>query len=512
MRQWLLISIVAVSCLISCKDAFVKPQRHYTLSTYQAYSQAEYQISSSNLLKNVARMASEDEGSLDADRHARSYYGNGGKCLWVKRYGVSHQADTLLSFLRTVSEMGFSPHVFRLADIEHDMQCLRQLDVSSSSSGINAIMARLEYNLTKAYLRYAVGQRYGFTNPEVMFNRLDQRDHDSTSTCVVYRRLYDVPIERPNNVFFLSVLRQVTVDSLGMFLREIQPVNEVYYTLLAQLRKQPVHGEDLVRLLCNMERCRWRQNDYPQNHQKYVFVNLPAYHLWAFDGDSVLEMHVGCGTQKTKTPLLNSAIKRMEINPQWIIPHSILKTDVIQHAGDSAYFARHHYFIRNRKTGEKMDVRSVSSSMLLSGSYSVIQEGGAGNSLGRVVFRFDNNFSVFLHDTSTRAFFGRDNRGVSHGCVRVEKPFELAVFLLKEKNESLIDKIRYSMSVDLGEKNSEHRRIDYSRLIRVKYVEPNVPLFISYYTLYPDPAGRLMTYPDIYGYDSVMFPYLKKFL
>lgn len=512
MRQWLLVSVVAVSCLFSCKDAFVKPQRHYTLSSFSTYSRAEYRIASSSLLKHVARMASEDKGSLVADRHVRSYYQNGGRCLWVRRSGVSQQADTLVSFLRTVSEMGFSPRVFRLADIEHDIQCLRQLDVSSSSSDINAMMARLEYNLTKAYLRYAVGQHFGFTNPEVMFNRLDQRDQDSTSTRVVYRRLYDVPIKRANDDFFQSALRKAVTDSLGMFLREIQPENKTYYTLLAQLRKQPVHGEELVRLLCNMERCRWRQNDYPQNHRKYVFVNLPAYHLWAFDGDSVLEMHVGCGTQKTKTPLLNSAIKRMEINPQWVIPHSILKTDIVQHAGDSSYFARHHYFIRHRKSGEKVDVRHIGPSQLLSGIYSVVQEGGAGNSLGRVVFRFDNNFSVFLHDTSTRAFFGRDNRGVSHGCVRVEKPFELAVFLLNEKDESLIDKIRYSMTVDLAEEGNGRQRIHYDRLIRVKNVEPQVPLFISYYTLYPDPTGRLVTYPDIYGYDRVMFPYLKKFL
>lgn len=73
-----------------------------------------------------------------------------------------------------------------------------------------------------------------------------------------------------------------------------------------------------------------------------------------------------------------------------------------------------------KKTGEVIDLSDVTKEMLLSNDYRVIQEGGSGNSLGRVIFRFNNNFSVFLHDTSSPNVFTRTDRRASHGCIRVE--------------------------------------------------------------------------------------------
>ena len=141
--------------------------------------------------------------------------------------------------------------------------------------------------------------------------------------------------------------------------------------------------------------------------------------------------------------------------------------------------------------------------MLLSGKYGVVQRGGKGNSLGRIIFRFDNNFSVYLHDTSSQAVFSREDRDVSHGCIRVEKPFELAKFLLHEKNEKLIQRINYSMTAD---------SLKIKRLVvgSVK-VEPQIPLFITYYTLYPFAKG-VVSYPDVYGFDGVIFEHLRKYL
>ncbi len=76
--------------------------------------------------------------------------------------------------------------------------------------------------------------------------------------------------------------------------------------------------------------------------------------------------------------------------------------------------------------------------MLLSGKYGVVQRGGKGNSLGEESFsRFDNNFSVYLHDTSSQAVFSREDEIVSHGCIRIREPFEPLRSLLHEKSEKL---------------------------------------------------------------------------
>ena len=113
----------------------------------------------------------------------------------------------------------------------------------------------------------------------------------------------------------------------------------------------------------------------------------------------------------------------------------------------------------------------------MSPDWSIVQEGGEGNSLGRIIFRFDNNFSIFVHDTSSRGVFNRQTRSVSHGCIRVEKPYELACYMLRDKDPEMAEKIQYSMEVDI---------------------------FIVYYTLFPVPEGDIKSFPDVYEYDSII--------
>lgn len=186
------------------------------------------------------------------------------------------------------------------------------------------------------------------------------------------------------------------------------------------------------------------------------------------------------------------------------------------HAGSRAYFDSHNYFIRERKTGNSVDPSMVSGEMLMSRDYMVVQRGGIGNALGRVIFRFDNNFSIFMHDTSNPDVFSRSDRSVSHGCIRVEKPFDLAVFMLKDKDERLMEKMRYSMTVNYDtrvnaeEKNTQ--QIDNGMMVRSLAVKPEIPLFITYYTMYPDSQGNIVSYPDIYGYDAVIYDKISRFL
>ncbi len=154
--------------------------------------------------------------------------------------------------------------------------------------------------------------------------------------------------------------------------------------------------------------------------------------------------------------------------------------------------------------------------MILSGNYRVAQDGGAGNSLGRIVFRFKNKYSVFLHDTSTPGAFSRASRALSHGCVRVSKPFDLAHFVLNTSDDWLLDRIRISMDMppqtDQGKKylskhpNSEHKLIGYVP------VKPHVPLYIIYYTIWPDQDGVMQTWPDVYNYDNVIWEHLRPYL
>jgi murein L,D-transpeptidase YcbB/YkuD len=458
----------------------------------------------------------DNDGSPTVVR-VRKYYRNEGPLVWVDALGTDFRGDTLLATLRArLHDMGFSEKPFCVRQISEDLERMRTLTFDTKND-INRVAARLEYNLTKAYMRYVSGQRFGFVNPNYVLNRFDPREQDSTGHVRSYRHLFDVDMEHPDDAYTEKALRRAVPDSLGMYLRRVEPKGDLYRHLQTML--QTVTDSQRQRILVNMERCRWRGKLQPAKDEKYVLVNVPAFHLWAVGPDSVVDMRVACGALKTKTPLLSSRITHMEVNPEWSIPMSIIRDDVARHGGDSGYFARRRYYIVDKKTGRRISPRNVSASMLRSGNYRVAQQGGAGNSLGRIIFRFPNNFSVFLHDTSSPGAFGRDNRGVSHGCVRVQKPFSLAVFLMeKDPDEWLLDKLRISMGMS-PETDQGREYIDglapgtkAPRLISSLKVFPRVPIIITYYTIFQTPDGTVRHYPDVYGYDKAIGEALKTYI
>lgn len=493
--------------LMGCKETQPNSNKNISLAYYAPYSNEAYAINSHKIRGLMDSLMRNDCDRHAADLHTRHYYQHSGDFIWITRLGVDHRADTLLSYLRTVKDMGFNEHRFMVEEIGADLKKLRQLDLDEHRNQINRILARLEYRLTKSYFRYVMGQQFGFVNPSYVLNRLDTlkaNPYDSIKRPVRYRGLFDVKMQHPDNDFFAKAIRKVRVDSVGSFLQEVQPRNAFYQQLQAKLATPNLGKAMRAKILVNMERMRWRQADDPWRHQKYVMVNIPSFHLMAVDHHDTLTMRIGCGANETKTPILNSYFKYMQLNPDWFMPRSIVLHDIIHHVGNRGYFLSRNYYFRDVATGKEIDPNHVSRSMLLSGSVGVAQRGGKGNALGRIIFRFDNNFSVFLHDTNSKGVFGREDRGVSHGCVRVEKPYDFAVFLLGEKNQKLMDKIRYSMTAD--------SLADRKMVVRSVKVNPQVPLFIGYYTLYPLAGGRTAEYPDVYGYDRVIFTELKKYL
>ena len=466
----------------------------------------------------VRQLAEADRPHAEADRQAKAFYRDSTlRLVWVDRLGVDHRADTLLAWLHTVGELGLTERSFSVSDIEQDLQRMRTLDFDEGKNTASHVAARLEYRLTKACLRYCYGQRFGFVNPHRLFNSLDVDKQDSVRGIIRYRGLFDVEMDLPTGNYAREVLRKVQADSLAAYLHEIQPTDDTYLRF-KQMLSAATGEEQRRRAIVNMERSRWRRHQPFMNEGKRVVVNIPAYHLYAYSDTAQLDMRVVCGARTTKTPLLSSNIEWMEVNPQGVIPMSIIRNEVARHAGDSAWFARHRYDIVDKETRQVLNPHHVTASMLLSGKYNVAQQGGAGNSLGRIVFRFKNNFSVFLHDTNTPGAFQRDTRSLSHGCVRVSKPFDLARFVLDSPDEWLLDRIRIGMGLtpdtDQGMRwlRDHPEKDDLKKLIGYVGVKPRVPLYIIYYTIWPDAGGTWQTWPDIYGYDQVMWNAMQPYM
>ena len=513
-RFFILVALVACA-LCSCNER--KVDMHVSLDAFAELRKPYLQIDEDKVSENIRRLAFADRPQMTADRHARTYYLEGGRPMWLSRKGADSRVDSVLKYVAKVDSFGFSREDFCYTTISRDLARVQKLDFDTlpdADNGINRVYARLEYSLTKAFLRYCEGQRFGFTNPYDLFNRLDVRDSDSVH--VSYRSLYGVPTKLARSEFLDEAYGAIASGSekVGAFMQASYPENPLYPEFCKMLSRT-LSAAERRRVFCNIERSRWCHGDYPQLHDKYVLVNVPTQQLEAVEKNDRITMRIALGSMETKTPLLTGRIKRIDFNPQWIIPKSIIKTSVRHHAGDVGYFERHNYFVRERKSGKIISPAFVTADMMMSHDYHVVQRGGKGNALGRIIFRFDNDYSIYLHDTSSPSVFANRNRIVSHGCIRVERPYDLAVFMLADKDERVMEKMKYSIAVDLsneGAETDERPAIDKSKLLHSLSVKPTVPLFITYYTLYPNADGVMTDYDDIYGFDPVIYAKIQNFI
>lgn len=497
--------------IMSCQQDG-KQFRIVSMQDIQEWVLPEYSLKSRHIRNQIDQLVQE-EGKMYADAFTAKYYKEKGHFIWITRHGVMENADTLLSYLRSVEEEGFNPTSFYLSKIESDQENLRNRQ--NSQEDINQLMGRLEYYLTKALLRYATGQRYGYIQPSHVLNNIEsEKSYPEASQ----RHHFGIHAEIATDSFYNHTLEQAQIGKLGTFLREIQPQIPLYKTLKQEYLSAKEKGDtERTRLACvNMERARWR---YPRPEGKYVWVNLAGFQLTAVNEktDSTLTMRICGGAIAHKSPLLTSKITKLELNPYWVIPPSIIRHEIApSHTGDTTYFARHRYNIIDKRTGNQVNPATLSSSQLNSGQYVIRQENGGGNSLGRIIFRFPNNYSVYLHDTNMPSAFRLATRAVSHGCIRLERPLDLAFFIMEDMDSIQQDKIRMEIGrAPITQWGKRYRAQNPQNSEKPKHktypVESGFSVFLDYYTLYPNREGVLEEHPDNYHYDTVLEKALRKF-
>jgi len=468
----------------------------------QEWTRPQFKLESGQIRQEIERQC-QGERLMYADDFTKTYYTENNPFIWISRHGIDDRADSLVARLKEIGNHGLVGKGFHLNELEADLTLIKTH--SPDIKDVNQVMGRLEYRLTQDYLRYTAGLRYGFVRPHNLLNNLLP---DIGEPKKRFRVLFDINCDIPKDSFFLHAIDEAkTSDHISSFLREVEPKDSLYTLFQSEYLKATQKGDTTLQRLSyiNMERARWR---YPRPRGgKYVWVNLAGFELTAVDEakDTVVSMVVCGGNQSHKTPLLQSAIERVETDPYWIIPMTIIRKEILpRHTGDTTYFHRNHYRIIDKRSGEELNPADVTSSMLTSGRYTVRQDNGAANSLGRLIFRFPNQFAVFLHDTNNHSAFRRKVRAVSHGCVRVARPLDLALFLMEKPDSILEDKIR--MAIDLRPKTKWGRKLisenpDAKKLGTYTYPVP-VPVYLDYYTLYPDPDGQLRSHPDVYHYDE----------
>lgn len=239
-------------------------------------------------------------------------------------------------------------------------------------------------------------------------------------------------------------------------------------------------------LRINMERLRWLPKKLGD---RYLLVNTAGFMLTAAEQDQeVLSMRIIVGRDYRSTPTFNSAMSHMVLNPYWNVPHSIATKDLLpKQKSDPAFFSNGGFkiFPGNNRNAEPIDPDAIDWHDLKGGfPYFLRQDPGKQNALGRIKFMFPNSFSIYLHDTPSKSLFQRDIRTFSSGCIRLEKPMELAAFALKE--QSLPEKFM----ADLDSENT-----------KTVHLPKPLPIFLVYITAWVDEHEMVHFSPDIYDRD-----------
>lgn len=241
----------------------------------------------------------------------------------------------------------------------------------------------------------------------------------------------------------------------------------------------------LIRL--NLERLRW--HPHVQGKGDEIVVNVPEYMLRVYrNNKEKMKMRVILGAEFTPTPVFHDTLKYIVFSPTWIVPKSIFEKEFLPKLQEDPG----HYSIdrfKFYKDGHEIDPfeEPWTEEDLDIDAYRVVENPGDANSLGKVKFIMPNDYSIYLHDTPADQLFERDERALSHGCIRVEKPEELAAYLLSDQNDWTMEKVREAM------KSQEP--------IQVNLPKP-IPVYIVYRTAWVDDDGMVNFREDIYGHDE----------
>lgn len=222
-------------------------------------------------------------------------------------------------------------------------------------------------------------------------------------------------------------------------------------------------------IMVNMERCRWISTDLTKA-KEFIVVNIPSYRLSYFkDGKVVLTSNVVVGNAMNETVIFSGMMSYIVFSPYWNVPASIRDKEILPAIRkDKDYLAKHNMEWNGKN---------------------IRQKPGANNSLGLVKFLFPNSNNIYLHDTPAKNLFSQEKRAFSHGCIRVEKPKELANMILADDKKWTPEKIEEAMN-----KGKE-----------TWYTLPNkIPVYIGYFTAWVDDEGNINFYKDIYERDNAL--------
>jgi murein L,D-transpeptidase YcbB/YkuD len=244
-----------------------------------------------------------------------------------------------------------------------------------------------------------------------------------------------------------------------------------------------------------LSKLRWSQ---AQNRSSYFYINIPSFTMKVVENRQYVQKHkTVVGNTWTKTPEFHAELDHFILNPKWFVPKSISSTELLGKVQkDSTYLNRNGYVVtKGKKTisSTSIDWNNITSSSF---RYNISQNAGRGNALGKIKFIFPNVSNVYMHDTPSKHFFGRDIRAFSHGCIRLQNPVQLAKYIAEHQDLSV-----QSDSIQSKIDSQKNRKISLKKKITV---------YIEYYLVGTDENGIIEFYSNIYKKDLDLIAALNK--
>lgn len=251
----------------------------------------------------------------------------------------------------------------------------------------------------------------------------------------------------------------------------------------------------MEKLAVNMERLRWLPDT---TLQEFILVNIAGYSMdFISKQDTLLHSNAIVGKSYRKTPVFNAAMSYLVFSPTWTIPPTILKNDVLPSVRkNSAYLAEKNMRVLDH-SGNTIDPHTINWEKISGPDfpYLIRQEPGPSNPLGSVKFMFPNEYDVYIHDTPSKELFYREDRALSSGCIRIQKPYELAQLLLNDQPLWTDERIRSAMQ------QNQEQLVQLNR---------KIPVIILYLTCWTDSNRRENIRNDIYSRDAELLKRMRR--
>jgi len=240
-------------------------------------------------------------------------------------------------------------------------------------------------------------------------------------------------------------------------------------------------ADRLAKVQYALEELRWLPSDLGSPR---VFINQPAFTASYIDGGvEKLKTRVVIGRTTNQTSFFYDQIKQVDFHPYWGVPQSIIVNEMLPRLrSDPGYLDRSGYEVTDAR-GKRIPSSAINWGQYGSKvPYNVRQLPSEANALGELKILFPNKHAIYMHDTPQKSFFQRDVRALSHGCVRLQDPRGMAAAVLGTSVDYIADKLKKGHSTE--------------------NVTRKIPVYVAYFTAWPDTSGKVEYFPDIYDRDA----------